>query len=269
MGCVTWSLSRASALGFLTICFVLQHVSAADGVAGMRQSVVVGGYQFEPFVEGDYGVSPNFAALLNENQTEFLFEFMHIPAKRRYEQLVDGKVDMLFFEMPVWGWAKVASHVDTSPPILSGREVLVSRASHQLGEAVFRDLTERRIAVTFGYHYAFLGFNTESETIRARYEVVFANQQRFTLRHMLMGNADIAIVNDIFLRQAISTDPGLADRVMVAPFADQNYELPILLRKGGPVSAEALSSLLTTMNAKGILKSFFEREGLGDFFIYR
>ncbi len=265
---VTGSCPLALALVMLMICFGLPSVHAGDDGEQSRRSVVVGGYQFEPFVEDEGGVSPNFAAMLNEAQTEFLFEFIHIPAKRRYEQLADGKIDMMFFEMPVWGWAEVASHVDTSAPILSGREFFVSRVGHKLGDTVFRDLNERRIAITFGYHYAFLGFNAEPEQIRSRYDVVFANQQRFTLRHMLMGNADVAIVNDAFLRRSIDENPKLADRLMVSPFGDQRYELPIMLRKGGPVSLDALRTLLARLSADGTLKSFFDREGLGDSLIY-
>ncbi|MEX0300365.1 MAG: ABC transporter, partial [Kordiimonas sp.] len=68
-----------------------------------RKLLEWGGYAFEPFVEGTIGVSPGFVALLNSNQREYRFEFVEIPAQRRYRLLEEGKIDAIFFEMLQWG----------------------------------------------------------------------------------------------------------------------------------------------------------------------
>lgn len=218
--------------------------------------VRVGGYQFEPFVEGSGGLSIAFAKFLSEQQNNYRFEFMEIPARRRYDLLMSGKIDMIFFELPLWGWNEQADDIVTSTPLIRGQEVFVARRDHPLGLAVFDALHKRRIALTFGYHYAFAGLASDPDDIRARYNVVFAQQQLYTLRHLVSGNADLAVLNDMFLARQIENNASLADILRVGERVDQRYELPVLMRRGGPISVKALNEILEQLKADGRFSAF-------------
>ena len=227
--------------------------------------VRVGGYQFEPFVEGEKGVSIAFVKFLNARQNRYVFEFVEIPARRRYELLADGKIDMVFFEMPLWGWTDIAGKVETTTPLVRGSDVMVSREDHPLGSQVFDELQKRKIAVTFGYHYGFSGFSADPDHIRTKFNVIFAKTQRHALKHVLTGNADIAIVSDAFLDNETREQPALAATLRIADRVDQRYELPLLVRRMGPIGAGALNQILTEVIADGSFGRFLADEGLSGF----
>lgn len=241
----------------LVLAFVIAGVSArAEDTEGKVVPVKVGGYQFEPFVEGTGGLSVAFARFLSEQQNHYRFEFMEIPARRRYELLMSGKIDMIFFELPLWGWNELADDIVTSTPLIRGREVFVARRDHPLGREVFDSLHKRRIALTFGYHYAFAGLTADPDDIRARYDVVFAQQQLYTLRHLVSGNADLAVLNDMFVARQMETDDALSDVIRVGERVDQRYELPVLMRRNGPISVGALNGILETARKNGRFAAF-------------
>ncbi len=219
-------------------------------------SVRVGGYQFEPFVEGTGGLSVALARFLSEQQTSYQFEFIEIPARRRYDLLTSGKIDMVFFELPLWGWNGYADEIVTSSPLVRGYEVFVARRDHPLGQEVFTALHKRKIALTFGYHYAFVGLSSDPDAIRANYDVVFAQEQLHALRHLMGGNVDLAVVNDMFLAQQIKDTPALQDTLRVGERVDQRYELPILLRRNAPISVSELNAILAQVKTDGRLRAF-------------
>jgi ABC-type amino acid transport substrate-binding protein len=242
---------------YLVLVFAITTIAArAENTEDKVVPVKVGGYQFEPFVEGTGGLSVAFARFLSEQQNLYRFEFMEIPARRRYELLMSGKIDMIFFELPLWGWNEVADHIVTSTPLIRGSEVFVARRDHPLGREVFDALHKRRIALTFGYHYAFAGLTADPDDIRARFNVVFAQQQLYTLRHLVSGNADLAVLNDMFVARQMETDGALSDVIRVGERVDQRYELPILMRRNGPISAGALNEILATLRQNGRFSAF-------------
>ncbi|WP_155860013.1 substrate-binding periplasmic protein [Kordiimonas gwangyangensis] len=222
--------------------------------------VKVGGYQFEPFVEGSGGLSVAFAKFLSEQQAGYQFEFVKIPARRRYDLLVSGKIDMIFFELPLWGWSELADEIVTSTPLIKGQEVFVARRDNPLGRDVFDALHKRRIALTFGFHYAFAGLTSDPDEIRARYDVVFAQQQLYTLRHLISGNADLAVLNDLFLARQLETEPELGDVLRVGERVDQRYELPVLMRRNGPVSQRQMNDLLAKVMEDGRFARFLAEQ---------
>ena len=222
--------------------------------------VKVGGYQFEPFVEGSDGLSAAFARFLSEQQTGYQFEFVKIPARRRYDLLVSGKIDMIFFELPLWGWSELADEIVTSTPLIKGQEIFVARRDHPLGRDVFDGLHKRRIALTFGFHYAFAGLTSDPDEIRARYNVVFAQEQLHTLRHLIGGNVDLAVLNDLFLARQLEVEPTLADVLRIGERVDQRYELPVLMRRNGPVSQKRMNDLLAKVIEDGRFARFLAEQ---------
>ncbi|TNE67728.1 MAG: transporter substrate-binding domain-containing protein [Alphaproteobacteria bacterium] len=238
-------------------------------VAPVRaDEVTVGGYQFEPFVDGDAGLTPDLIALLNSVQHKHHFNFLTIPSQRRYELMRTGKIDMVMFEMADWGWADEHVEVETTPAILSGHEAFVARRADWDTSQSPADRLKHRMALTLGYHYAFAGYNADQQFLKSRYDVVFAETQTKVLKHLVAGDVDIAIVSDLFLTTAMRTDPTLAAQVMAVSPPDQHYDLAFLTRTPGPVSAAELSGMLDSLKASGQLKAFFEARGLAQFLSY-
>ncbi|SDE69504.1 extracellular solute-binding protein, family 3 [Kordiimonas lacus] len=265
---------------FLKRCFLVLFwvwVISAGGVAAADQPsgptrVIVGGYPFEPFVEENAGVSVAFTAFLNDMQKDYLFAYRQIPARRRYEQMSEGRIDMIFFEMPVWGWQDRMEQVEATPVLLSGAEVMVARTGDAMaagGEAYFGDLSARKLALTLGYHYGFADYNADPEYLKARFDVVFSDSQRHSLRQLLAGGADIAIVNNAFLARQMRLYPELEQDLLVSMTPDQRYDLPLLVRRGGPISAAEMTDLLTRLSKSGALQTFFTEEGLDRFLEFK
>lgn len=212
-----------------------------------------------------------FTAFLNDMQKDYLFAYREIPARRRYEQMSEGRIDMIFFEMPVWGWEDRAAAVEATPVLLTGAEVMVARAADAAGqgEAYFQNLRERRLALTLGYHYGFANFNADPDYLKSNFDVVFSNSQRVSLRQLIAGGADIAIVNNAFLARELRLEPALEQKLMVSSTPDQRYDLPILVRRSGPVSAKAMTDLLARLHSSGALQTFFTEQGLDRFLEFK
>jgi ABC-type amino acid transport substrate-binding protein len=226
----------------------------------VNQKVVVkvGGYDFEPFVENEHGITPAFLALLNNLQDEYQFEFVHIPAQRRYSILTEGHIDAIFFEMPRWGWEGIRDQIEITKPLLRAKEAFYARANHPAGAEVFARLEDKKLALTLGFHYAFADFNSDQAYIRERFNASFAPTQRVALRMMLAGSADLVIMSDIFLYRELARNPALKNQLIRSPNADQTYALPLMVRKAGPVSVSYLEGLLEMAREKGLLTEFFK-----------
>lgn len=252
--------------------FLPGRAGATDNALQSRIPVVVGGYQFEPFVEENGGVSRALVAFLNKAQDTYDFQFLEIPARRRYDLMDEGKLDALFFEMMVWGWENRADLVATTPTVLTGSELFVARKDAASGaddtDGLFDDMYGKRLALTLGYHYGFAEFNADPDYLRENYDVIFSEYQRYTLRHVLAGTADLAVVNDSYLDRAFQKDEALRDRIIVSPTPDQCYALPVMVRKGGPIPLADMTALLARLKASGELAAFFEQEGLGRFLVW-
>lgn len=245
-------------------------VSVGAGAAGVRVMdegstavvVRVGGYPFEPFVDGNDGVTPAFLNELNQRQSTFRFEFVPVPSQRRYELLRRGVVDAFFFEMPVWGWQTLAADITTTRAILRGSEVLVARQQDQSKENIFHLSPARKVALTLGYHYAFADFKADQAYIGTKVDAVFGETIGQTLRYLRSGAADLAIMSDIFLYREFMRTPSLKEQLILSPDPDQTYALPLLVRNAAPVEAAELDAILEAMYADGSLQAFFARFGL-------
>lgn len=254
-------LFRTFALGLIMV--MLEGISLAAPI-----KVRVGEYDFEPFVEGGLGITPAFLTILNSYQNEYLFEFVHIPARRRYEMMERGQIDAVFFEMPVWGWLEHQVPFEVTPPILKGQELFVARKNNPRGADVFKLSTERKVALVHGYHYGFVGFDDNHDTINSFVTGTFLQQQKQIMQYVLKGAADIGMMSNIFLQWEIKKQPELRDLLMVAPKADHEYKLPMIVRSGGPISADSLTQVIARMAEGGTLKAFFDVFGVGDLVIF-
>lgn len=253
------------------LCFFIatSFFSVANSAQETNQpiAVKVGGYEYEPFVEKELGITPAFLTLLNQMQDDYSFEFVAIPAQRRYALLLEGHIDALFFETMRWGWQAYDEQVEVTKPLLRTSEAFYARKDHKLGAEVFNNFQERQLALTLGFHYAFADYKADQSYIRDRFQASFAPSQRVALRLMLAGSADLAIVSDAFLLREMVRNPSLKGQVVRSPEIDQTYELPLMVRTRGPITANALSSLIVRAETEGTLGSFFKTYGIDELLV--
>lgn len=251
---------------FLLVSFILvnHYVNAASPI-----SVKVGGYPFEPFVEGNFGVTPGFITLLNSNQDIYRFEFVPIPAQRRYEMIADGKIDALFFEMQRWGWQDKSDNIEFTRPIIAGREVFVTLKDNPNSVSILADPTKHSMALTLGYHYAFAGFKADQTYLQKAFNVQFAEKQRIAIKYLLAGRTDVAMASEIFLHHEYLRDTELQQKLEISDRMDQHYELPLMVRKGGKIDIAVMNRILDGLVDCNCLTSFFSSYGLEKLLVYQ
>ena len=230
----------------------------ADDSATDKIVVKVGGYPFEPFVEQGGGITRVFLEELNTIQDMYHFEFVPIPARRRYELLRRGVIDAVFFEMPLWGWEPFEEEIDVTHPLLRGAEVFIANSSGASKENLFQLSPDRKVALTLGYHYAFADYNVDQSFIHSKVDAVFSESVSETLRYLRSGAVEIALVSDLFLRHEFMKHPDLQYQLVQRPLPDQEYELSAVLRVGGPINARKLDRLFSRMD----IHAFFRAYGL-------
>ena len=232
-------------------------------------TVKVGGYTFPPFVRasaGEPGAVRAVLSALNDAQAQYAFAFVSTSARRRYRDFQQGAFDVMLFEQPQWSWGKLAITVETVPPIVRGAEVYVARKDQVTGPTYFADLHDKRIAAYHGYHYTFTGFAPDPETLKRNFDfdVHLNHKHGDSIRQVLDGRADVAVVTRSWLDIYKSSHPNRAEKLTVADRVDQVYRLGAITRPGGPISAEALTALLRDLERTGRLREVLAPFGLAD-----
>ncbi|WP_255543066.1 hypothetical protein [Azospirillum sp. INR13] len=100
------------------------HAAPADAPAVIK----VGAYEFPPYVdETGGGVTRDLLDLFNAAQSERRFEMVRTAPQRRYDDLEQGRFDMIAFECGNWGWQ--GRPVEASRPFLRDAEVFIARVA--------------------------------------------------------------------------------------------------------------------------------------------
>jgi len=232
------------------------------------QQVTVAGYVFEPFVTETEALTPDLVTLLNESQTGYHFNFIRIPAQRRYRMMAEGRVDAVFFEMPRWGWQADGVAFETTPVLMRDAEIFMARRDKALAPGFFENIHERSIAAVRGFHYRFAGFDSDTATMRRKFNLQFVENQPTVLRLVEQGTVEVGIMARSFLIGEMLMRPELLNNVIVSPDADQVFRLPVIVRKDGAISAAALTSLLQALHDDGRLPHFFAERGLGPLYVW-
>ncbi len=228
---------------------------------GAPVTVKVGAYEFPPYVDDSGGgVTEDLLDLFNAAQNERRFQLVRTAPQRRYEDLEQGRFDMIAFESRAWGWQDRA--VDVTRPFLHDAEVFVARAAPGIDQRYFDDLSGKTILGRLGYHYAFAGFDADPKVLEQRYRTRVTVTHEGNVRSVAAGRADLAIVTRSFLTRLLQREPGLAGQLLISERTDQVYEHTILTRRGGPVTAAWLNSLLDRLTADGQLDSLWRRSGI-------
>lgn len=256
-------ISRRTVLGTaLPLLCTLPLIGLRPAPAHASAMVIqVGAYEFPPYVdETGGGITRDLLDLLNGAQGDFRFETVRTAPQRRYEDLEQGRFDMIAFECRNWGWQD--RPVDATRPFLRDAEVFIARAAPGIDQRYFDDLSGKTILGRLGYHYAFAGFDADPKRLEQRYRTRVTVTHEGNVRSVAAGRADLAIVTRSFLTRFLQREPELARQVLVSDRTDQIYEHTILIRHGAALTAGWLDGLLDRLEADGRLEALWRRSGI-------
>lgn len=231
------------------------------GTLHAAERVAVGAYPFLPFAHNQSGLTYDLVDAMNRFQSEYEFHVVETSANRRYRDMAQGTYQIMLFESIKWGWD--GEQVDASKVFLQGDgEVFVARNGRGRGQLYFEDLASKHILAVTGYHYGFANFEADPTVLTQKYRITFSANAEISLRNLLAGRGDVAIITKSYLASYLLANPQAASQLLVADRLDQTYAHTALVRKGTRPSAQELDQLLERMRAAGVLKKLWARYGM-------
>lgn len=227
------------------------------------EPVRVGAYPFLPFVDKSSGLTFDLVQAMNAFQKDYQFELVSTSANRRYQDMGNGVFSVMLFENVKWGWEDQA--VDASKVFLRGDgEVYVARSAPGRGQAYFQTLEDKQILAVLGYHYAFANFEADQVELRKKFRMTFSADNAVSLRNLLAGHGDVAVITKSYLALYVLKHPEVAAQLLVSEQFDQTYAHMALVKKGSKPTVQEIDALLGRMEAAGVLKKLWARYGIGN-----
>ncbi|MBP2290896.1 substrate-binding periplasmic protein [Azospirillum rugosum] len=223
--------------------------------------IKVGAYEFPPYAdESGNGVTRAFLDSMNAAQSDFRFDLVRTSPQRRYDDLEQGRFDLIAFESLAWGWS--GRPVDASRVFFRDAEVFVAKAGPGVDQSYFDSLQGKSILGRLGYHYAFAGFNADPAVLESQYNTRLTVNHEGNVRSVAAGRADLAIVTRSFLTRFLKANPEMAAQLLVSERADQIYDHTILVRRGSPVTVAWVNAALERLESDGTLAALWTRQGI-------
>ena len=241
---------------------------ASEPVYANESDITVGVYNFPPIAS--VGNSGEATGLLGELLQELeqthptvSFQIFHTSPKRRHLDFDAGLYDVIFFESPDWGWQE--RNVDISRPILADEELYVALKKPDRDSSFFDDLHNRSIVAISGYHYGFTGYETDNSVLEQKFNIEFSDSHSRNMKLIKADRpsvAEVAIVSHSYLQRHLARHPEDWDKLLISKEPDQRYQLSIIARKDGPVSADDMLQLLAPLVDNGRYRQLVETWGL-------
>lgn len=240
--------------------FLLSLAAAMPSRAAEKVNVV--GYHFPPFVDDYGGVTPKLIDGLNALQSRYVFHFTKTSPARRYRDLQTGRGDLIFFEMPRWGWAESSVSIETTREILSGKEVYLALNKPGRDQSYFKDIRSKRIAAISGYHYGFADYNANPRWLKSNFNISLTQNHTTNIRVLRAEHVDLSIVNISYLQKFLKENESLRSKLLISERKDQDYHLKAIMRKNGPIGPSELESLLQLAKDKGLMDQILAFYGI-------
>lgn len=213
--------------------------------------VKVGAYEFKPYhVSNDSkDIIRETIRLLNSIQNEFEFKLVPIPAKRRYDSISNGTIDLIFYEDVAWGWknSKIYFH---PLPVVDG-EVFFSRNSRNKTDEYFKVLNHKTIAVIMGYHYKFTSFQ-DFEKKKFPFQLTSAKDAEQVIDITLSGRADIGVLANSYLKYSIKANKHFQNTLTLSTVYDHHYKLGIIQGSKSKISKEKMALLAENLRQSAL-----------------
>lgn len=200
----------------------------------------IGAYEFSPYFNANNSLNLSKITLdkLNQIQRKYTFKITLLPAKRRYQSFNEGKIDLMLFEDPAWGWQKT-SHSFSQLPLLDG-EVYFARKENNRDQSFFQSFNKKTVAGIMGFHYALTQFEElpNPKTLPFKF-ITFPNADNL-IDLVLKGRADVGIVAKSYLNDYLKRNPLAGQQIIISEKYDHTYKLGFILRPGSPITLEEL-----------------------------
>ncbi|MFP6849413.1 MAG: transporter substrate-binding domain-containing protein [Pseudomonas sp.] len=226
------------------------------------QDVRVAAVYFPPYVtKTEQNPSDGLLADLLEalNQTQGDFHFVAVPTsvKRRFRDFEQQRIDLAIFENPGWGWENMPNHaVDMG---LEDSEVFVARAESGRDQHYFDELQGKRLALYYGYHYAFASFNAEPDYLTKNFRASLTHSHDSNLLMVLYQRAEIALVTRSYIGGFLERNPQYVGQLLISERVDQYYRHHVIIRPDAPITAEQFEIIYESLRDNGQLQRIFSR----------
>ena len=233
-----------------------------------KTGITVGAYYFPPVAEvsPDHepeGLLGDLIDGLEAVNDDLEIRVFYTSPKRRYLDFEAGLYDVIFFESADWGWAD--RDVTMSRPILTDEELYVALKKPGRDLSFFDDISRRHIVAMAGYHYGFADLETDSQTLQEKFHIEFSDSHSRNLQLIMADRpsvAEVAIISRAYLQMHLSEHPEDWRKLLISDKPDQRYQLRIIAREGGPVSAGDMIQFMAPLVNNGTYRLMVEKWGL-------
>ena len=254
------------------IANILALLTGTITLAGATQAqanrvITVGAYHFPPVAEvGDNqaaGLLGDLIQGLEAAHDDLDFRIVHTSPKRRHLDFDAGLYDVIFFESSDWGWAN--RNVTTSRPILVDEDYYIALNKPGRGPDFFRNLDSRRLIGIAGYHYGFANFETDTKALQSQFNIELSHSHGRNLELIKADRpsvAEVAIISRAYLQEHLSEHPEDKARLLISDQPDQTYQLRVIARQDGPISASDLYQRMAPLMSDGHYQWLVDKWGL-------
>ncbi len=237
-------------------------------IAQAKTVITVGAYHFPPVAEVSedrqpQGLLADLIQGLDAAHDDIDIQIFHTSPKRRHLDFDAGLYDVMFFESPNWGWTN--RDITVSRPILIDEDFYIALRKPGRDLDFFDDIRNRQLIAISGYHYGFADLENDTKTLKNKFRIEFSDSHSRNLNLIKADRpsvAEVAIISRAYLQMHLSQQPDDWRHLLISDRLDQRYELRIIARKNGPVSASDMMQRLAPLVTDGSYRMMVEKWGL-------
>lgn len=227
-----------------------------------RINVIVGLSVRPPFlgVSELNGAGPEILAVLNTVQDQFSFLYKVIPSQRKFQAIKEGQIDVSMWDNLLWGWK--------SPPMLASnslvnsQDVFIALAKKHRTNNFFDDVTKKKIAFVYGYHYKIANFETDVDKLSQRFSLSMVRTEEAAIKMVLAKRVEVSIISETALNWFLIRYPEYQPVFLISETFDTQYSRHFLTSNQGVITVIEINQLLSLADKKGLLAPIYRKYGL-------
>lgn len=240
-------------------------VTLTAPVAAAGTPVYVAAYESPPYFSSRMPehIVGQLVVALNARQSEYVFHIRKIRASERYAALkAGGCCDLIFFEVPNWGWSNASDYHWGQKLTASTERYYVLKDELEAGKVSFNPLEVNRIGGVHSYHYKFTNNQTAPEKLEKNFSLYTADSP-ISILNMLVGKRiDIALFTDEFVSWMEHEGNTGVDALAGSEVGDHSFTTRVVVKKSSSLPFNYINNQLTELHEEGMLKEIFAQFGI-------